>query len=185
MEEAIQFLRSTASTVNSNSHSQMFWQSDIQGIEVIGPCSHFLLSMEVLPTPTAFEADHDASIVMELIRLTGLMFMTSLKERFYFSISEKDSLHEKLVCFLCSNTACLHTAYPSILEWALVTACLLQQNKGQPRDIDRHLSEYCFKNDRAIESATETAKTVVWVDVLESPGEANLCYNINEILDSY
>jgi hypothetical protein len=160
------------------SHSPSFWKRDMEGINIIGPCIHFLLSMPRLVSPLVAHPSPSDLIAMEMVRLTGLMLMSTLKEPFLYYASERPALEDKLVDFLAAHVKYVTEEHDKLLRWILVTACLMQRNDLDMR-IQVLLRKGCEQSNVSIRELVEWAKEVIWINVIEAPFEDKLIQDLD------
>ena len=160
-------LSCVASAVNLNSHSTSFWQRDVEGVHLIGPCIHILLSMSRIPAMFEHEPDRDDLIAREAVRLAGLTLMSGLKKLFSFFCSELLVLRDRLTTFLSFYIRSLHPRYQKLMIWAAVTACLLQE--GGEVCTQNVLRDICHAASMSVEAVIDESKRIVWISALMSP----------------
>lgn len=175
--DALILLSSVADTVNMKGHSPSFWKRDIDGFNLIGPCIHFLLSMPRISAPSAGQPHRSDLITMELVRLTGLTLLSTLKEHFSFFATERPALQDKLLDFLATYSQFVSEEHNQLKQWALVTAGLMQKNQQDIR-IQRPLRQMCVTDQLSIVEFVEWAKDVIWINVIEAPNETRLIHDI-------
>ena len=179
IESALTAVSSVAEAVNLNSHSIGFWRRDVDGILLIGPCMHQLLSMPRLPAMFEHESDRDDLLAREAVRLTGLALMAGLKELFSFFCDERPALLARLARFLSSHAAILYSRYQKLVMWTVVTACLLRGGIYDPH-IQDALRSICQSASISVQDAINESKRIVWIGALMSPFEDNLISSMEE-----
>lgn len=176
--DALILLSSIADTVNMRGYSPSFWKRDVEGINLIGPCIHFLLSMPRMAIPSAQEPPQGDLVAMEIVRLTGLTLMSTLKEQYSFFALERPVLQDKLLDFLATYSQHVNEEHSQLMQWALITAALLQKNEQDVR-IKRLLRQTCVTTQLSIVELVEWAKDVLWINAIEAPNEVGLIQDIS------
>jgi hypothetical protein len=85
-----------ADFVNDNAHRPQFWkhENDLSAIKLIGPATHFLLSMPSLSAPTLNDSIDSVGLLKEMVRLVLLILLAGLKG-FSLTSDELGPLQEK------------------------------------------------------------------------------------------
>lgn len=177
--DGLQMLSSIADVINRGSHSASFWEKDIDAITLLGPCIHFLLSMPRLPND--FDTLPQASdlIMREILRLVGLLIMSTLKAMFGLPSSEQAPIQAKLSDLVVRHATSLEERHFELKVWALVTVALLQ-NRGERgvyvHEIQGVVSGMVNQSPREV---IEVAEEMIWINILESPNAESLLQEVN------
>lgn len=168
ISQALKMTASVACIINLNSHSDAFWKRDIEAISLIGPCIHVLLCVPRFSEETQSDADQELLVVRELARMTCLLLMTALKERFGMVSGERLSLESRLGDFLKDNIQLISDTYADLRTWIIVTAAALRRTSARAMGI----LGLQLGDESAIPSLQDsiaTAREMIWIDIVESP----------------
>lgn len=154
-----------AKEVNEKGTSPLFWRQDVDGLNLLGQCIHFLLSMPRLPKALDYSPESD-ELIAEMVRLVSLCVMSRLKAMFSFNAPEQAQLGQRLSALTTSYTRQICGRYRDLKIWVLVTAALLHDGVGR----DVYLSEIRYEMDAAGETdahaCVQIAKDFIWFDAL-------------------
>lgn len=176
--DVLVLLSSVADTVNMRGHSPSFWKRDIDGINLLGPCIHVSLSVPRMSTASIKESPQSDLVVLEMVRLTGLTLMSTLKEHFSFFATERPYLQEKLVNFVATYSQYVSEEHNELVRWVLITTSLLQRNEQDIR-IHQLLRQLCESAKLSIAETVEWAKDVLWINAIEAPNEERLIHAVD------
>lgn len=174
-------MSSVAKTVNANSFNQDFWRDAVGAVVLLGPVTHYLLSLQ-RPTGPISEASR-AVIVSELARLTCLIFLSRLKALFTLNALDIERLSLKILSSAAQSTNDdgENDILTDVKLWAVVSSALLL-----PCNQARALLPYIRATARAkgiseVSSAVDLAKRLIWIETLEEPRVNGLMDEFNAI----
>ena len=179
--QALRMMSSVAKTVNANSFNQDFWRDAVGAVVLLGPVTHYLLSLQ-RPTGPISEASR-AVIVSELARLTCLIFLSRLKALFTLNALDIERLSLKILSSAAQSTNDdgENDILTDVKLWAVVSSALLL-----PCNQARALLPYIRATARAkgiseVSSAVDLAKRLIWIETLEEPRVNGLMDEFNAI----
>lgn len=164
MSQALESVFVVANAVNINGHATLFWHQDIEAMNLLGPCIHFLLSMP-RPSDNLDAALEPSRLIMEMVRLVGLCIVSKLKALFTLNTPEQALLESRFANFMSSYMEHLDSSYRDLKIWALITACLLQHRGSRVlylREIRREMAAIGEENATNL---VDIAKEIIWIDL--------------------
>ncbi|KAK2046152.1 hypothetical protein LZ31DRAFT_462907 [Colletotrichum somersetense] len=167
--EALERVFFVSNEVNTKGHCPLFWRQDQDGINLLGPCIHFLLSMARLSDSLAATLTLDG-LITEMVRLISLCLMSRLKAMFSFNAPEQAQLETKVSVFTVSYARYLGGPYRDLKVWALVTASLLQNGGGRDVYLDEIRKDMAATGETDATACVRTAKDFIWFDALGKAG---------------
>lgn len=108
--EALEKVFFIANNINTEGNSPFFWHRDQDGMNLLGPCIHYLLSMSRLPEHPDATPGLD-ELIAEMVRLISLCIMSRLKSVFSFNAPEQTELESKFAKFTTSYAKHLDGPY--------------------------------------------------------------------------
>ena len=171
-----------AAAVNSSSDQPLFWKNDVSAVRIIGPASHYLLSMSRLPASTASQSPSSVALATELVRLSCLILLAAVKARFSLPATEIFDFHDRYCQLLRQGISAYTDEVLELVLWTAVAVALLS-----PTDRRNNI----ISNIRAIMArmsldsglvAVQMAEQLVWVKDLMSEEAASLAHEIDTSL---
>jgi hypothetical protein len=175
--QALERVSFVANEVNTKGHSPLFWHQDEDGMNLLGPCIHFLLSMPRLSEnlDVALRLDE---LITEMVRLVSLCLMSRLKAMFSFNAPEQAQLESKFSSFIASYARYIGGPYRDLKIWALVTASLLQNGGSRDVYLDEIRRDMAPPGEIDATACIQTAKDLIWFEVLGQAGIEDLTQDI-------
>lgn len=161
--QALERVFLVAKEVNNKGTSPLFWQRGEDGLHLLGPCIHFLLSMARLSENQECILEPD-ELVMEMVRLVGLCLMSRLKAMFTFNAPEQVQLGAKLAGFTACYSHYIGDPYRDIKIWALVTAALLHDGANRVVYLSALRQEMTMTGGMNAAACVQFAKDFVWFE---------------------
>ncbi|KAK1991590.1 hypothetical protein LX36DRAFT_590173 [Colletotrichum falcatum] len=162
-----------ANEVNTKGQSPLFWRRDEDGMSLLGPCIHFLLSMPRLSEKLGATVGSD-ELITEMVRLVGLRLMSRLKAMFSFLAPEQARLESRLSRFTVSYSRYIDGPYRDLKVWALVTASLLQSGGGRDVYLDEIRRDMAATGETDATACVRIAKDFIWFGILGKAGADEL-----------
>jgi hypothetical protein len=163
--------------VNTKSHSPLFWHQDEDGMNLLGPCIHFLLSMPRL-SENADAALRLDDLIREMVRLVCLCLMSRLKAMFSFNVPEQTQLESRFSRFIASYARYIGGPYRDLKVWALVTVSLLQDEGSRNLYLHEIRQDMASTGEADATVCVEIAKGFIWCDILKQAGVDKLTQDI-------
>jgi hypothetical protein len=175
LPDILRDISSITELVKRHEEDEGFWKDGIAATKLLGPVNYQLLSMPKLPDLLEGVQLHRYSLLAELIRLTCILILASLKHRFLLNPCESRPTLIRVKRLLDTNLV-VPPNQPDLLDlhlWALLSIYSLQ-DKNETSYLLNHIhSSMKAKGISAMHAAIDVAKTIIWMgDVSET--EANL-----------
>lgn len=165
MTQALDMLSLVAQTVNRNSQNPNFWQDTISAVGLIGPVTHYLISL-----PRAISVSGQVSqdlVLAELLRLICLNILSRLKGLFSLTTSDEMPLMTRFLGTLPYLTQVQeHDDLVSIRIWMLTTFALLQRGDQDELLIPYIRAMIGLKDLPNAYCVIPLVKELIWFDVL-------------------
>lgn len=168
LEQAAQL----AAFVNENAHHSAFWKDGATATRRIVPFLHHLLSLPRLDDPIASSTPSELMLT-ELARLALLIMVARVKLAFSLISDELRSLQQRL-------SALLHVApgidgsFSELVLWACVIVASMEHTESRKMHVDVVSKLMRKTGNETSKDAIESAKQLLWIDVLMDPGVAGL-----------
>lgn len=124
-------------------------------------------------------SDSEDLVGREVVRLTCLLLMSKLKESFAFPPSEQESLHHRLADFFAQHFEVLGKKYIGLKVWASCHSCLTAYHDGKDFYVQEIKGEMLAMTKLTLPEFIETARDIIWMDILMSPFSEDLAANMN------
>ncbi|KAL7928088.1 hypothetical protein V8C35DRAFT_333728 [Trichoderma chlorosporum] len=179
--EAMLKMSHISGATNERSSSNTFWKKDVEGLLLISPALHFLLSIPRLPDNYMTQNNSSDFVTRELVQLTCLTIISFLKEKLSFFTVERAGLQARFVQFIAANIRSVEPEYFDIKVWALITGALWEE-RGL-RDVYvteiRHVMSITNTSARDLVGITQD---LVWIDALASSSANELIQDVTMTL---
>ncbi|KAL7905874.1 hypothetical protein GGI35DRAFT_488132 [Trichoderma velutinum] len=175
--EAMLKMSHISGVINEGSRSSTFWKKDIDGLLMISPGLHFLLSMPRLPTDYMTNTNRSDIVATELVRLICLTIISALKERLSFFTVERAGLQARLVQFIADNIRYVEPDHFDIKVWALITGALMEERNLR----DLYISEIkhiMMISNTSMGNLIHITQEMIWIDALTSSSVNELIQDI-------
>lgn len=163
--QALERAAYVASFVNKNAHQPQFRKDGASATKLIGPVTHFLLSMPRLPDFTQDGNRYSELLLREMIRLALLILLAGLKRAFSLISDELGQLQERFSILLLLETN-TYPLFPELSLWAIVVVASLNQGPSREFQIAEIRRAMRHMNILTSEAAIEVAKNVIWIEAL-------------------
>lgn len=174
---ALQHLSSLAAIVNHGSSIHGFWKKDLDAIGWIGPAIHHLLTMPKFSEEQLESPRSNLLIDREVIRISCLIILSQLKERFALGNSGTCVLVARLHQVLTFKTGNHAYTAPELMVWALVVAALTSTGTNRAVFVDEIQQAMRVLGHLKDEDPIEIAKQVLWIHDLQSNQMESLAEN--------
>lgn len=175
--EAMLKMSHISTAINERGRASAFWKKDIDGLLLISPALHFLLSMPRLPNNYMRRTNHSDLVARELVRLTCLTIISLLKERLKFFTVERAGLQARLVQFIAANIRSVGPEYFDIKVWVLITGALMEQRSLRDLYIIE-IKHIMMITNISAGNLVRVAQEMVWIDALASSSANELIQDI-------
>lgn len=163
--------------IKEKSRSSTFWKKDIEGLLMISPALHFLLSMPRLPDDYMTHANRSDLVARELVRLTCLTIMSVLKERLSFFTVERAGLQARLVQFIAANIRYVEPDFFDLKVWVLITGALMEEHSLRDLYINE-IKHTMMITNTSVGNLVHITQEMVWIDALMSSSANELIQDI-------
>lgn len=170
----VEVLSAVAAAVNLHGHQQQLRKDDIGAVKLLGPATHLLLS---IPRPSdnyVVEIGSDLTAVGEMARLSGLIFLASLKSRFSMVTMELNLLQGRFSNWLGWSFDRLGQDLRDLALWALVTAALFRDRDGRALCVAKIWDILAVSDLVDGGSVISLVRGMVWVEEVEARGAKEL-----------
>ncbi|KAL6790268.1 hypothetical protein GGI42DRAFT_337086 [Trichoderma sp. SZMC 28013] len=175
--EALTKMSHMSGIIKEKSRSSNFWKKDVDGLLMVSPALHFLLSMPRLPNDYMTHTNRGDLVARELVRLTCLTIMSVLKERFSFFTVERAGLQARLVQFIAANIRYVEPDYFDIKVWALITGALMEERSLRDLYINE-IKHIMMMTNTSVGNLVHITQEMVWIDALTSSSVNELIQDI-------
>jgi hypothetical protein len=162
--QALERAAYVASFVNKNAHQPQFWKDGANATKLIGPVTHFLLSMPRLPDFTQDSNTYSELLLREMVRLALLILLAGLKKAFSLISGELGPLQEGFSILLLAPST--YSLFPELSLWAIIVVASLHQGPSRELQIAEIRRAMRDMNIPTGEAAIEVAKNIIWIEVL-------------------
>lgn len=161
--QALERAAYVASFVNKNAHQPQFWKDGANATKLIGPVTHFLLSMPRLPDFTQDSNTYSELLLREMVRLALLILLAGLKKAFSLISDELGPLQERfsIVLLLAPST---YSLFPELSLWAIIVAASLHEGPSRELQIAEIRRAMRDMNIPTGEAAIKVAKNIIWIE---------------------
>ncbi|KAL6695371.1 hypothetical protein J3F84DRAFT_348719 [Trichoderma pleuroticola] len=175
--EAMTKMSHMAGIIKEKSRSSTFWKKDVEGLLMISPALHFLLSMPRLPSNYMTQTNRGDLVARELVRLACLTIMSVLKERLSFFTVERAGLQARLVQFIAANIRYVEPDYFDIKVWALITGALMEERSLRDLYVNE-IKHIMMMTNTSVGNLIHITQEMVWIDALTSSSANELIQDI-------
>jgi hypothetical protein len=163
--QALERAAYVASFVNKNAHQPQFWKHGANATKLIGPVTHFLLSMPRLPDFTQDSNIYSEPLLREMVRLALLILLAGLKMAFSLISDELGPLQERFSILLLPAPS-TYSLFPELSLWAIIVVASLYQGPSREWQIAEIRRAMRDMNIPTGEAAIEVAKNIIWIEAL-------------------
>ncbi|KAJ4860003.1 hypothetical protein T069G_04991 [Trichoderma breve] len=175
--EAMMKMSHMSGIIKEKSRSSTFWKKDIDGLLMISPALHFLLSMPRLPDDYMTHTNRTDLVARELVRLTCLTVMSVLKERLSFFTVERAGLQARLVQFIAANIRYVEPDFFDLKVWVLITGALMEERSLRDLYINE-IKHTMMITNTSVGNLVHITQEMVWIDALMSSSANELIQDI-------
>jgi hypothetical protein len=155
-----------ASYVNRQAQQPQFWKAGVNATKLVGPAAHCALLIPRLDLLSYLDDDESCLVLLlqEIVRLTLLILLATLKRNFSFVADELRLFLERFSVITPLMVGC--SFFPELRLWAyLVAACAREETLPQIQmsEIRRAMRDLQIQKS---EDAVTVAKNIIWIHSL-------------------
>jgi hypothetical protein len=169
-------LASVAEVINKEGNSLDFWKEEVGAICLLGPVTHHLLSAP-RPIVTATN-DLDIIVVGEIVRLTCLLLLSGLKQRFSLNAFDMAPIRAKLANMIAQAPGETDLQLEGLTLWALITSALLQSSHNRAYLLSPIVVSASKKGLLDAQDSINYAKSLLWINTLADEEEPKVAEEI-------